>query len=702
MTQAAPTPNSPGPPTFLAEFENACSSHRLYGPQHPAYRRASEAAAAASKSPLRVSITPKGFASQDAPVDDPKLLPFANRLRSLGLVGLAVQSQLTTSNITALVVALAELLRDRPPADAVVRKLADASAGAITAIPLKLGGLRLVEGTTRSKDDAGSVKLWSNLFAQACGNGSTPVNPAELAQSFESALGGAPSPAQIDEAAGDWARELALVASSPELFAPPAGWVGSSRADGDAGSAPSPPSGDLQNGPMGYSDGPGNTPASRLDAASSFLSALSPNLSTRLLSETVAGQLVPESVVLALAQRLPAAVVLGALSAVDRNNGRPSASALALLRKIAAQAGEQSHVEPPPRTNQELAHIASSLQNLLKTKGEDAYVPEEYLQRRHELSRAPVPAQANSFACPDDRQTARHAAALVLEMVASPDAGPVHAAAGLVFLAHRMGEWIRGGNFEQAAAAMSVSRTMAAHQDPGVAGAARAVLDTPLTPVDLIEGSRHFPDRATAVEAIAQLLRGCEGDKFAAILSSYDLKGTDPGDNPVLEAVRQVLTAAPEHCVRGLVCAVGDKPPLALLAILLKLPPAQAIKAVESIVPHAGPGVRRAVLQQVFRRDIPWPAEMTERLLKDDQEPIRRLAVMRLVRDQGPAVAARRLDTASRTDELPIDVGMGLAELLHAQRKHPEVRAACRRWFWSRRRWRALFSFSFGDGRRAG
>jgi hypothetical protein len=93
---------------------------------------------------------------------------------------------------------------------------------------------------------------------------------------------------------------------------------------------------------------------------------------------------------------------------------------------------------------------------------------------------------------------------------------------------------------------------------------------------------------------------------------------------------------------------------------------------------------------------------LTERLLKDDQEPIRRLAVMRLVRDHDPAVAAKHLDAAGRDHQLPIDVGMGLAELLHAQRKHPDVRAACRRWFWSARRWRALFSFSFGDERRAG
>src|SRR5688500_7353590 len=368
MTQAAPPPNSPGPPTFLAEFENACSSHRLYGPQHPAYWRASEAAAAASKSAMRVSITPKGFSSPDAAVDDSRLLPFANRLRSLGLVGLAVKSPLSAAQVTAMVVARAELLRDHPPADAVVRRIADASAGAIVAIPLKLGGLRLVEGTARAKEDAGSTKLWSSLFAEACGNGSGTVDSTQLAQSFEAALGPAPSSAQIEEAAGDWARELSLVASSPELFTPPVGWVGAQRFDAndDGGPAQTPPPGDASGGQPGYGDGPGNAAASRIDAASSFLSALSPNLSQRLMSETVAGQLVPESVVLALAQRLPAAVVLGALSAVDRNNGRPSASALALLRKIAAQAGEQAHVEPPPRTNQELAHIASSLQNLLK------------------------------------------------------------------------------------------------------------------------------------------------------------------------------------------------------------------------------------------------------------------------------------------------------------------------------------------------
>ena len=47
------------------------------------------------------------------------------------------------------------------------------------------------------------------------------------------------------------------------------------------------------------------------------------------------------------------------------------------------------------------------------------------------------------------------------------------------------------------------------------------------------------------------------------------------------------------------------------------------------------------------------------------------------------------------------DVALGLAELLHRHRHHPDVRPAFRQWTWSGRRWAALLSFSLADGRRA-
>jgi hypothetical protein len=668
-----------------------------------------ELAAASATPGIRVSITSKGFAANDTPIDDPKLVTFAQRFRKLGLVGLTVNSQPTAAQITTLVIALGELQRDQATAEVAVQRIADASDGKITAIPLRLGGLRFVEKTADGGKQADSTPIWRDLFAQACGNGFGKVNAAELAKSFESALGPSPSNEHWDEVAGAWARELALAWTPDGPIEAPPEVAGAASQFVDSLLASAQRAADAEQTATGAGTGTGagagssgaNAGPARLDAASSFLNALSPHLSKRLLSEAFAGPLVPEGMVLALAQRLPATIVLGALTAVDRNNGEPSPAALALLRKMAAQVGEQK-LDPPPRSNQELAETAATLKSLLQTKKEAAFVPEEYLRRRQELSRSAVASEGDAFACPGDRQTSRHAAELVFQMIASSEADSHHAASGLAFLAHRLIDWIRRGEFGQASASLALARGLSVHEDPTRAAAARVLLTTPITPDDLLEGAKYLPDKPAAVDAIARLLRECEGDKFAALLSFYDIRGNDPGDNVVLDAIRKVLTSAPEHCVRGLVGAAGDKPPVALLAILMKLNDADTIRAVTALVPHCGPDVRRAVLQQVFRRNIPWPLGLTERLLEDDEPAVRRFAVMRLVRDNDPATAASYLVSATRDNRIPIDVCFGLDDLLYDLRSNPDVRAARRKWFWSSRRWRALFSFNMGERRRAG
>src|SRR6185503_11120230 len=193
MTREAHAPTSSGPAHFLAEFDTVCSLFRLYGQEHPAFRRTAELAAASATPGIRVSITSKGFAANDAPIDDPKLVAFAQRFRKLGLVGLTVNSQPTAAQITDLVIALRDLQRDHATAEAAVQRISQACDGKITAVPLRLGGLRLIEKTADAGKQADSAPIWRDLFAQACGNGFGKVNAAELAKSFESALGPSPS-----------------------------------------------------------------------------------------------------------------------------------------------------------------------------------------------------------------------------------------------------------------------------------------------------------------------------------------------------------------------------------------------------------------------------------------------------------------------------------------------------------------------------
>jgi hypothetical protein len=149
-----------------------------------------------------------------------------------------------------------------------------------------------------------------------------------------------------------------------------------------------------------------------------------------------------------------------------------------------------------------------------------------------------------------------------------------------------------------------------------------------------------------------------------------------------------------------LMAAIGDNPPPVMLSILTRLDNADILKAVQSMVRHSSGVLRRLILRQVFERNIAWPLPLTEQLLKDDESGVRRLAMMRLVRDNDPATAAGYFEAASRSRDYAIDVALGLADLLRPYRKSREVRTAYRRWFWSRRRWSALFSLSLGDRNR--
>ena len=101
------------------------------------------------------------------------------------------------------------------------------------------------------------------------------------------------------------------------------------------------------------------------------------------------------------------------------------------------------------------------------------------------------------------------------------------------------------------------------------------------------------------------------------------------------------------------------------------------------------------------RQGLRWPLTLTERLLKDEEPELRRLAVMKLVSDTDLATAAKFLAASTTAGEFEADVALGLAELLRRQRNHPDVRAAWRRWMWSKRRWAALLFSPVTTGRRA-
>src|SRR5688500_13702192 len=80
---------------FLVGVEKTWTICRLYGDAHPMFRQTSEATAAGVAGRFQVSVSPKGFSIDRAAVGDGVLLPLAQRLRRMGLVGLGVEPGVT-------------------------------------------------------------------------------------------------------------------------------------------------------------------------------------------------------------------------------------------------------------------------------------------------------------------------------------------------------------------------------------------------------------------------------------------------------------------------------------------------------------------------------------------------------------------------------------------------------------------------------
>lgn len=673
---AAPTAQPIG---FLVELDNAWSAYRLYGADHPAYARRTDAAVVALNQPLRVSINSKGFHTQTAPLDNEQLIDFARRLRTMGLIGLEAQPPLTSEHVSSLVLALDECDRRHAVGDAVASRIAAATAQRVKAATLRIGKLRLVKGASRTAADSDAASILTDFFFDRLGGGGdgpgtgagTAGDPAELAKSFETAIRSAGSDADWSVVVEAWNQGLLSIE-------PPVGTNDTSASPDDA--------------------------ARRLHDVAAFLRSLSPLLCRRLLSGTVNHHATPAAVALALVERLPLGIVLGALSEVDRSAAAPSAAAVAVLRKIAANVTpDQAPIDTAPRDMAQLAEVAATLQRLLGAAQEDKFVPAEYFDRRQQLSAAavsPSPVAAReALAIPSERETSEHAAALAFALLASPDATPTHLASGLEYLKNHLGEWVRGGQFSLAEQGMELAQRIRATRaaDPDIAAAAGALLDSTLDADVLMEGSRHSDDPQKAVADIVKLLGQNDGAALISILSANRLPAPSAGGatNVVLEAVRKYLPAAPEGWIEKLFGAGQTTVPVGLLGVLSTMPDEDVLRLVASIVPKAAPPARRALVDLAFRRKGKWPLPLIERLLKDPDPDVRRIAVMRCVRDAGLAGAATYLSHSSDSSgAYASDVAVGLSDLLHAHRRHPDVRAAYRKWFWSRRRWATFFSFS--------
>jgi hypothetical protein len=648
---------------FLVEFDSACSLFRLYGQEHPAFHRRCEAAATSLDQPLNLSVSPRGFSQTSEPLPtNADLERLAQRLRSLGLVGLEIQGQLTAKYVESLVLALNEAERKSRTGDAVASSISAATDNRVQALPLKLDGLRLVEGTFDPSAETDAKAVWEPLFAQ---NAIAP-STRELAQSFERSLRGTQSSAHWKAMVDVWLRELSAVEK------PVAAEASKEAAPG------------------------------KLDVVASFLQQLSPPMCQRLLTETISHDS-PDQLVLSLAERLPTGTLLGALSSVSRTSGGPSAAALALLRRCSTQVTGTAEQAPEPVTNEQLAEAADTLSKLLGSDHEGTFVPTEYLQRREQLSRpAAESASAEAFVTwPDERQTMSHAAQLTFDILSTPNASVKHLTASLEYVKNRLNTWVRSGEFVLAGEGIKLAQVLALHEDPAVAKPAQTLFATSVSFEDLLAGARSAPDRQQAVDQIAELLGQAQGAVLAGALANATSAQINACTPTVTAAIARAFPKLSQQSLAMLFPSGKDTLPQSLLSILGAMVEADALHAAQILLSAAPAAARLPLVELMFRGKHPWPVPLIEHLLKDNDRTVRRLAAMRLVHDAGLATAASVLH-ATGMGQFEPDVGVFLAELLHQHRRDPSVRGAYRQWWWSTRRWGALFSWRAEGRRQAG
>src|SRR5690242_16503949 len=126
---AATTAPDTASTTFLVELEHTWALFRLYGGEHPAFKKRSEAAAACVAGPIRVGVSPTGFIADTATLVHDDLQPLARRLVGMGIVGLTIEPGLSSQDVGALVRALHESERARSNTQAVGARISNATGG---------------------------------------------------------------------------------------------------------------------------------------------------------------------------------------------------------------------------------------------------------------------------------------------------------------------------------------------------------------------------------------------------------------------------------------------------------------------------------------------------------------------------------------------------------------------------------------------
>src|SRR5262249_25283109 len=134
---------------------------------HPAFRNSAAAVAASANGNLQISISPKSFSVGRIRIGEDGLLPLAQRLRRMGLVGLSIENGLTATQGCALILALHEADRLHGGGEAAAVSIALATDERVKAAPIRLGDLDLVDRIRQEGADDDQEAIWQELFGRA-------------------------------------------------------------------------------------------------------------------------------------------------------------------------------------------------------------------------------------------------------------------------------------------------------------------------------------------------------------------------------------------------------------------------------------------------------------------------------------------------------------------------------------------------------
>ena len=349
----------------LKALSRAWQASKLYSPDHPATRDATNAAATrlasafAQSDSISIGIGHGRFLVDDDADDAESLAPLAEVLHGLDIAAIEFQRGAGSATMAAFLKTLFRAQREHIRGDDLAGKIEHATRKCIRIIPLRYDGLRIVEGERASKDrDAGEAGSWPDLV-QSLLSGSaqqTGWEPDRLAARLN---------AQFEQAPDD------VIASGRVHFEELTQTLGT------------------------MSEG---TRAESVGRLGTFLSGLSPNLRTALLTISPANPKASLDLFGQLSEVLPVAEVLGALETADRSESKPSREILMLYTKLARLAkpgGDENarimqtlkHWQDAGTVSEDVSEaLQAALDEVLQTKAPEGFSPEAYQAQLAQLT----------------------------------------------------------------------------------------------------------------------------------------------------------------------------------------------------------------------------------------------------------------------------------------------------------------------------